>query len=76
MRNKPVITGEERASDAYEKGLQDGDILTTLNGVRVTSMNELSAAIGDLEVGDMVTVNIYRSGKNYQVELTLTENKG
>lgn len=71
-----VITGVERASDAYEKGLQDGDILTTLNGVRVTSMNELSAAIGDLEVGDMVTVNIYRSGKNYQVELTLTEDKG
>ncbi len=70
------ITYVDPASDAYAKGLQDGDILLQVNGTRVTSMEELKAIILECAVGDTVETVIYRSGQQYLVELTLMEDKG
>ncbi len=70
------ITEVERGSDAYAKGLENGDILLSINDNRITTMDEMKAAIYDLEVGQTVTTILYRAGQQYQVELTLTEDKG
>ena len=70
------ITHVDRSSDAYHKGVEDGDILISINDDRVTTMDELKAAIYDLEVGTTVQTVIYRGGQQYLVELTLTEDKG
>ena len=70
------ITYVERGSDAYRKGVEDGDILMSINDTRVTTMEDMKAAIYNLEVGETVQTIIYRSGQQYQVELTLTEDKG
>ena len=40
------------------------------------SPEEMKAAVMQYAVGDTVTTIIYRSGQQYQVELTLTEDKG
>ena len=70
------ITAVERGSDAYAKGVEDGDILLSINDNRVTTMDEMRAAIYDLEVGSTVEAVIYRGGQQYLLELTLTEDKG
>ena len=70
------ITYVDRSSDAYSKGIEDGDILMSINDTRITTMDELKAAIYDLEVGQKVQTVIYRAGQQYLVELTLTEDKG
>ena len=70
------ITAVERSSDAYTKGIQDGDILISVNGTRVISMDDLKAVLYECEVGQTVQTVIYRAGQQYQVELTLAEDKG
>ena len=70
------ITYVEQGSDAYRKGIEDGDILLSIGDKRITTMDELKAAIFDCAVGDTVETVIYRAGQQYLVELTLTEDKG
>ncbi len=70
------ITRVDRSSDAYDKGIRERDILMSINGSRITTMNDLKAALLEHQVGDTVTVIIYRGGQQYQLELTLTEDKG
>ena len=60
-------------SDAYTKGVDIGDILLTINGQRISDMNSLNAVLYTLEVGDQVEAVIYRGGKQYLLELTVTE---
>ncbi len=42
----------------------------------MTTMDALNGAVYNLDVGDTVEVVIYRSGKQYRVSLTVTEDKG
>ena len=70
------ITHVAPGSDAYEKGIEDGDMLLSVDNQRITTMDELKALLYDRQVGDVVEAIIYRSGERYRVALTLGENKG
>ena len=70
------ITDVESGCDADVKGIQDGDILLSIGDSRVTTMEDLNAALQPHDVGDVVTVVVYRSGQQYQLDLTLTEDRG
>ena len=70
------ITFVDPGSSAYQRGIEDGDILLSINDKPVTNMDELKAAIYEYEVGQTVEAVIYRSGQRYLVELTLTEDRG
>ena len=70
------ITSVEYDSDAYNVGIQEGDLLLSIGGTRITSYDELRSAIFAYQVGDTVEVVIFRSGQQYLVELTLSEAKG
>ena len=70
------ITEVASDSSAALVGIQSGDILISVNDTRITSTDELNTFLYGCEVGDTVTVIIYRSGRQYSVELTLTESKG
>ena len=70
------ITSVDRSSDAYAKGIEDGDILLYIGKDRITTMDEMNTAIYAREVGETVEVIIYRAGQQYRLELTLTEDKG
>ena len=69
------VTEVSRASDAYAQGVEAGDILISINSQPVTTMDELKSAIVSLSVGDDVQAILYRAGQQYQLTLTLTENK-
>lgn len=70
------VTQVEKNSDAYAKGIEDGDILISIGETRITTMEEMKAALYSCQVGDTVEAVIYRNGQQYQVKLTLTEDKG
>ena len=70
------ITHVAPGSDAYEKGIEDGDMLLSVDNQRITSMDQLKSLLYDRQVGDVVEAIIYRSGERYRVPLTLSENKG
>ena len=70
------ITELDPASDAARKGIQTDDILTGINGTYITSMDDLNTVLYGCQVGDTVEVTIFRAGRQYLVELTLSESKG
>ena len=70
------ITHVIPGSDAQVKGIEDGDLLLSVDNQRITSMEELKSVLYDREVGDVVEAIIYRSGERYRVMLSLDENKG
>ena len=70
------ITHVVPGSDAQIKGIEDGDMLLSVNNQRITSMEDLKAVLYDQEVGDVVEAIIYRAGERYRVMLTLDEQKG
>ena len=70
------ITGVEEGSDAAQKGIERGDILMKINGTSITTAQELSSVLYNCQVGDVVTVIIYRGGYQYELQLTVSEDKG
>ena len=70
------ITHVDTGSDAHEKGIEYGDILISIDNERITDMDSLNTVLYSHNVGDTVTVVIYRAGKQYALTLTLHENKG
>lgn len=70
------ITQVERGSDAFDKGITKGDILISIGGTRITTMDEMNTALYNFQVGDTLEAVIYRGGQQYQITLTLTEDKG
>ena len=57
------------------EGLKYGDLILSIDGVEVTSTEEISNLIKNMNVGDTVVVNAYRNSTNKQfsVEVTLSE---
>lgn len=65
------ISGFTTESAAREAQLQEGDLITAINGNRVQGYDELWSEIAKYKVGDKVKVDYLRDGKSYTVEATL-----
>jgi serine protease Do len=70
------ITYVEPGSDAYSKGIENGDMLLSIDNQRLTTIDELKSILYDREVGETVEAIIYRNGQQYRVQVTLSEQKG
>lgn len=70
-----IITSIDSDSDAAVKGLQTGDIILVAAGRQITSPSDFEEVVNATQVGDTVTVLLYRSGREYSVVLTVTEAK-
>ena len=70
------ITQLDPDSDAAKKGIQTDDILTHINNISISSMDDMNSVLYGCNVGDAVDVIIFRAGKQYRVSLTLQESKG
>ena len=69
------ITEVDPASDAAAKGITAGDILISVGDQRITTNEELTAALVSYDVGDTVRIVIFRSGNQYAADITLHEAK-
>ena len=70
------ITAVEPGSSAYTKGVESGDILISLNGTAISTMDQLNAFIYTCEIGDTLEAVVYRGGQQYRLDLMVTEDKG
>jgi len=66
-----VITEVEPDSPGTKAGLQIGDVITQLDGRKVTDAGELQAAITDKAPGTKIDLEILRNGKSMSVPVTL-----
>jgi len=53
-------------------GLQEGDILLSLNGTPITDTDALHTLISSFQPGDTVVASVYRDGKQYSITITIT----
>ena len=67
------VTAVDPDSSAAQIGIQEGDVLISLDGVRITNPDAYESQVYTYEVGDQVTAVIYRDGRQYEVVLTVGE---
>ena len=67
------VTSVNEGSDAKAKGIREGDIVTAINGERISSIDELNTVKNQYAAGDEVTLTVYRSGTYYEVTVTLID---
>ena len=67
------LTQVDSGSDAYAKGIREDDVLMSMNGVRITNFDEYETQLYACEVGEEITVVIYRDGRQYELTLTVGE---
>ena len=69
-----VVLSVDEDSPAAESGIRRGDIITEFAGAQLNDYSEFGAIINDCKIGDTVKVKLYRSGRYYTTELTITSN--
>ena len=60
-----------RGGTADKAGLEDEDIIVSINGIKVGSAGSVSTLIGEYAVGDKVQLGIIRDGKEKAINVTL-----
>lgn len=61
------------STDAYEKGITVGDIITAVNGEAVSNMNEISIIRDKFVAGDELTFTIYRDNQYIDITFKLMD---
>lgn len=61
---------------ALAAGIKEGDIITSINGKKVKTMNELQETIVQYRPGDKVTVTLLRDKKEKKIEVELKNSRG
>ncbi|MFN8528427.1 MAG: SRPBCC domain-containing protein [Anaerolineae bacterium] len=66
-----VIDGTMEGLGARKAGIQGNDVITEINGHRITGINEVSTAIRGKVGGDVVSVTFYRHADAHTVSMEL-----
>lgn len=66
-------TGTFVISSAYTDSLSAGDKIISVNGVGISSSNDINKALACCSVGDVVDVTVSRNGEKVTVQITLHE---
>ena len=65
------ISAVNPQSAAHKAGLGVGDIILAFNGTRITTLEELTAALYGCTAGQQAEMVIYRSGRQYTATVTI-----
>jgi len=69
---EPVITTVVPESPAEQAGMQDGDLVTTINGVTITSWKELSEEVRE-SPNEAMNFTVERNGESLDLNITPNE---
>ncbi len=67
------VSEVNEGSDALEKGLQVGDVITAVNGRHVASVAQVNAIKEGMAVGDTLTLTVFRDGETFQLDVELVD---
>lgn len=67
------VSAVEEKSDAAAKGIQQGDIITAVNGNPASATSDILTVKNTLSVGDTITFTIWRDGETFDVDVTLVD---
>lgn len=70
-----LVTAVVRGGPAHNAGIQPNDVITVLNGEKITHYTQLKNAVLSLPAGVRVTVSLFRERKALTVQATLAEIK-
>jgi len=68
-----VVTQVEDNSPAAKAGLKVGDVITELDGQKVSDASQLQIEVGQKQPGSSIKLEVLRDGKNVNVPVTLEE---
>jgi hypothetical protein len=68
-----AVTEVLEGGAASEAGIQPGDRIASIEGMRVHTVDEVSAVIDSFDVGDTITVSVMRDGQLNHRDVTLGE---
>lgn len=71
MAKAPTVEAIQPGSGAEEAGLQKGDVILQIEGLKVASMQEIAEAMKNLKAGKMVKVTVKRGKKTLELEVRL-----
>ena len=63
----------EQGYAAQRAGIQPKDIITSLGGIPVENVNDLTRALRNFKAGDLTIVTVFRGGKEMNLKVTLDE---
>jgi serine protease Do len=69
----PVVSWVDPDSDAWARGIREGDILLYLNEQRLSGPGDYQRLVNSLEVGSEVSLMIYRNGKEFERTIKVGE---
>jgi S1-C subfamily serine protease len=66
-----LVASVEAGSPAEKGGVLLGDVLLTMGGQALTSMDDLLAALRGEEVGKLTSIDLIRGGKATSLKVTI-----
>ena len=67
------VTDVQEKSDAAVKGIKKGDVIMEVNGIPVTTTEEIRDIKDSFAVGDVLTMKIWREGEIFEVDVALID---
>jgi putative serine protease PepD len=68
-----TVENVQQGSPAETAGIQQGDVIKSINGKTIGSSSDVVTAISALKAGDKVTLGIERGGSSHSVQVTLAQ---
>jgi membrane-associated protease RseP (regulator of RpoE activity) len=66
-----LVASIDGSGPAFKAGIQQGDIITSIDGASVTQQQDVVSLIEKMNAGDRISVVIDRNGQSLTVEVTL-----
>ncbi|MDR0823874.1 MAG: Do family serine endopeptidase [Prevotella sp.] len=63
-------------SPAKQAGMEEGDVITAINGIKVKNASELQDQVNRFRPGDKIKVDVLRGSSNKSFDVTLKTNSG
>ena len=66
----------DSSGPAVKAGIRQGDVITSIDGTKVTQSQDAVTYIGQKHVGDVVSVTVDRNGQSATIQVTLGQRAG
>lgn len=67
------VVSVEEFSSAEKAGIKAGDVITSIDGTSISTMDKLNEVKNSHNIGDTIKIKIYRNGEEKELSLTLQE---